>query len=84
MDTTATGAAGADGISLSDLISGKATVADAGTAAASSALDTLNGQLPDLSYSAGQSAAQGALAALTPYLPYLVIGLGVLVLIAKR
>jgi hypothetical protein len=37
-----------------------------------------------LGFTAGQNAAQGALAPLTPYLPYVVIGLGVLVLMIKR
>jgi hypothetical protein len=87
-DTSASGAASAEGISLGDIIAGRASVNDVGSAAgasaASSALDSLTSALPDLGFTAGQNAAQGALATLTPYLPYVVIGLGVLVLMIKR
>ncbi len=53
-----------------------------GTNLASGVTDSLSDAAPDIGYSAGSNAAQGALDTLSPYLPYILIGALLIVVLA--
>ncbi len=80
-DQTGTVAGEQSGTSLSDIVKGL------GSAAGQGAVDTVSTSLPDLSSSAGAGFASGALGqlsdAISPYLPYIVLGVAVLFLMRR-
>lgn len=67
---------------LAGILSGAG--ASLGSGAASAVLDAANSAVPNLGYSAGASAAQGALDTLSPYLPYIAAAVLVFVLLDAR
>ena len=80
-DQTSTVGASEGGTSLGDIVRGL------GSSAAGGAVDTVSSSLPDLSSSAGAGFASGALGqlsdAISPYLPYIVLGVAVLFLMRR-